>query len=97
MQVKRNIGNVKVAKQLGSKRPLVMNTSTEDLNGQASRWRKSRVHREMRKTSEDVYFDLVETNCTRPIISSNAIDIMASILFPLSYVLFNVVYWSLLM
>ena len=53
-----------------------------------------------RKTSQnldDGCFDLVETTCSWLKISSNTIDIVASILFPLSYMIFNVIYWSLLM
>ena len=55
------------------------------------------LDRKMTKPSDNGYFDLVETTCSWPKISSNAIDIMSSILFPLSYMIFNVIYWSLLM
>ena len=54
--------------------------------------------RKMSKPSDDGCFNLVETTFkSSPKISSNTIDIMASILFPLCYMIFNVIYWSLLM
>ena len=55
------------------------------------------LDRKMSKPSDGGCFDLVETTSSLPKISSNAIDIMSSILFPLSYMIFNVIYWSLLM
>ena len=55
------------------------------------------LDRTVSKPSGDTCFNLVETTCHSPTISSNAIDIMASILFPVSFIIFNVIYWSLLM
>ena len=55
------------------------------------------LDRKMSKPSDDGCFNLVETTCSWFNISSNSIDILASILFPLSYMIFNVIYWSLLM
>ena len=56
------------------------------------------LDRKLSKPSEDGCFNLVETTFKSwPKISSNTIDIMASILFPLSYMIFNVIYWSMLM
>ena len=55
------------------------------------------VDRTISKPSDNACFNLVETASHSPTISSNAIDIMASILFPVSYIIFNVIYWSLLM
>ena len=112
--IKRSSGDVKITKQLGSKSPLGVNTSSEELNS-------SKVAMENKKiaigdgsfqkalSNSNAKFPLnnllldrkmskpSDNGCSLPKISSNAIDIMSSILFPLSYMIFNVIYWSLLM
>ena len=120
--IKRSTGNVNITKQLGSKSPLGVKTSSEELNSSKVAMENKKIaigdglfqkalsnsnakfplnnlllDNKMTKPSDNGCFDLVETTCSLPKISSNAIDIMSSILFPLSYMIFNVIYWSLLM
>ena len=121
--IKRSSEDVKITKQLGSKSPLGVNTSSEELNSSKVAMENKKIAigdgsfqkalsnsnakfplnnlllvRKMSKPSDDGCFNQVETTGTVwPKISSNTIDIMASILFPLSYMIFNGIYWSMLM